>query len=172
MTSERKVILAAAIGLALFLVFTELAPTAGRSAPSNFAPGKKVPVRITLVSADAYDLACAGSEAVADARCAFEKDGSPSEAAKSGKGILAPYMTVDNVLVLIPDLWSEPALAARLERDQPQGKNRDELKRFNARCDLDVQRKVSGFFVRWLPTAAWSARDDAWAGTISGCSID
>ncbi|HEY0839356.1 MAG TPA: hypothetical protein VGD74_04160, partial [Vulgatibacter sp.] len=94
LTNERLVILAAAVALGIFLVFTELMPSADRKAPTNFAAGKSVPVRITLVTADAFDLACAADDPVGNARCAFTKDGKPTEAARSGVGVLAPYMTV------------------------------------------------------------------------------
>ena len=132
--------------------------------------GKSIPVSITLVTADERDLACAGDDEVAGARCAFVKDGSPwSEAAT--KPVLAPYMTVDNVLFLVPDLWSEPALARRLASDPPSV-NRELLRRFTAKCDMKVVGKAKGFYVRWEPAADWGHRDEAWVGTISGCSID
>lgn len=172
LNSERLVILAAAVALGIFLVFTELMPSAERRAPTNFAAGKTVPVRITLVTADAADLACASDDAVGAARCAFTKDGRPTDAARSGVGVLAPYMTVDNALLLIPDLWSEPALARRLSEDAPEGKPRDSLKRFSAACQLTVDRKVEGFFVRWLPSSDWSPRGEAWSGRVSDCKVE
>jgi len=172
LTKERLVILAAAIALGIFLVFTELVPSAKRRAPTSFAPGRTVPVRITLVTADYHDLACAADAVVGGARCAFAKDGKPSPAATAGKDLLAPYMTVDNTLLLIPDLWSEPALAQRLAEESPEGKPRSSLKRFTAACQLAVDEKVKGFFVRWSPTSDWSPRDEAWSGRISGCRIE
>lgn len=172
LNNERLVILAAAIALGIFLVFTELMPSADRRAPTNLAAGKTVPVRITLVTADAYDLACAADAPVGTARCAFTKDGKPSPAATEGTGLLAPYMTVDNTLLLIPDLWLEPALAKRLADESPDGKQRDSLKRFSAACQLAVDQKVKGFFVRWSPTSDWTPRDEAWSGRISGCKVE
>ncbi len=173
LTNERLVILAAAGALAIFLIFTELAPNVGRpAAPSSFAVGKSVPVRITLLTADAFDLACAGDTPVGEARCAFVKDGQPSPVASAGVGVLAPYMTVDNVLLLIPDLFAEPALAKRLADEMPEGKSRESLTRFNASCQLQIDQKVEDFFVRWTPTSAWSPRKEAWSGRVSDCKLN
>ena len=172
LTNERLVILAAAIALGIFLVFTELMPSAERRTATNFAEGKTVPVRITLVTADAFDLACASDDPVGTARCAFAKDGKPSPAATEGTGVLAPYMTVDNTLLLIPDLWSEPALAKRLADDSPEGRARESLKRFSAACQLTVDKKLKGFFVRWTPGSDWSPRDEGWTGRVSNCKVE
>jgi len=172
LSNERTVVVGAAIALAVFLIFTELVPNAGRKGPAGFAPGRTVPVRITLVTADAFDLGCASDAQVGEARCAFTKEGAPAVSANQDRGVMAPYMTANHTLLLIPDLWLEPAIAQRLSDEPPQGKPRDQLKRFIASCDLRIERKVNDLFVRWQPTAAWSPRDGAWAGTVSGCKIE
>lgn len=171
--SERFVIIGAAAALGIFLVFTAVAPNLTIRPPAGFAAGKSATVRITLVTADAFDLGCAADFTVAGGRCAFGKDGKPSAPPQpEDGGILVPYMTLDNVLLLIPDLWKEPALAERLNEEDPQGKARSALKRFNATCRLEIDRRVKDFFVRWLPTAAWSPQPSAWAGRISNCVIE
>lgn len=173
LTNERLVVLGAAVALGVFLIFTELSPKSGTRAPAGFAEGRTVPVKITLVTADAYDLACAADVTVNGARCAFARDGSPAVSSAEGTNLLAPYMTSDNrTLLLISDLWAEPALASRLAEENPTGKARDSLKRFNATCDLAIEKKVDDFFVRWLPTAAWSPRASAWSGRVSSCKVD
>jgi len=170
LTSERQTILFAAVGLALFLLVTGLFPDIGRTRTrtAGLAPGRKIDAHITLVTADANDLACAGEVEVAGARCAFRKDGSPADVRGP---VLAPYMTVDNVLFLVPDLWSEPALARRLATDPPNVP-REQLRRFTARCEMTIRGKAEDFYVRWQPTADWHFHDQAWVGSIAGCSID
>jgi len=168
--AERMVLLSVAGALAIFLIGAELWPA--RTAPSirGIGEGKTVPVDITLVTADVHDLACAADFTVDGARCAFSRNGQPWKDAPTG-GLLAPYMTVNNVLLLVPDLFSEPAIARRLAEEPPEGKARNTLRRFTASCQLHAIRKVKDFYVRWTPTAAWSHRDEAWVGRISDCTI-
>ena len=172
LSSERQTIVFAAAALAVFLLVTGLYPDIGRTrTPTrNLAAGKSIPVSLTLVTADANDLACASSDEVAGARCAFDKDGKPWDGA-GAKPTLAPYMTVDNVLFLIPDLWNEPALAKKLA-DDPPNIPRDRQKRFTANCKLTAAEKASSFYVRWMPTADWQHNGEAWVGRLSDCTID
>lgn len=172
LSSERMSIVVVTCALAIFLLSTGLA--SGRSTvrtARGLSPGKTIPVSITLVTADARDLACAGDMEVGGARCGFRGDGSLWPGPQTGKR-LAPYMTVDNLLFLIPDLWSEPALAAQLQKDPPAGVSRESLKRFAAKCQFTAAGKAEEFFVRWSPTGAWSHRPEAWVGRISDCTID
>jgi len=172
LSSERQTILFATGALAIFLLITGLYPDLGktRTPTSRLAAGKTIPVSITLVTADARDLACASDMEVGGARCAFREDGSPwAEAGQ--KPVLAPYMTVDNVMFLIPDLWSEPALARRLAADPPNVA-RNQLRRFTAKCQLQAIDKAKDFYVRWEPQMEWSLTREAWVGTISSCSVN
>lgn len=169
--SERMVLLFAAAALAIFLIGAELwpDPSAGARSLRGIGAGKTVPVEITLVTADARDLACAADGAVRGARCAFDREGRPWRGERAG--LLAPYMTTNHVLLLIPDLFAEPAIAARLAEEPYEGKARNTLRRFVASCSLHAQSKVKNFYVRWSPTSAWNHHKEAWAGTISDCSV-
>lgn len=170
LSSERMSIVLITCALAIFLLATGL--TSGRSSAKTvrLAQGKTIPVRLTLITADSKDLACAGDMEIGGARCAFRSDGGiwPGRQPQTK---LAPYMTVDNALVLIPDLWNEPALAARLQSEPPTGA-RDGLKRFTASCQLTGEAKAEDFFVRWSQRGAWAHRSMAWVGRISGCTIE
>lgn len=171
-SSERQTILFAAVALAVFLLITGIYPDIGktRTPTRSLAAGKSIPVSLTLVTGDSRDLACASSDEVAGARCAFDKDGNPWGEA-GGKPTLAPYMTVDNVLFLIPDLWKEPALAKRLAEDPPDIP-REKQRRFTASCTLTAAERAKGFYVRWVPTMDWSHTPEAWVGRLSACTID
>lgn len=172
LSSERQTILFVTAALAIFLLITGINPDIGktRTPTRNLAAGKTIPVSITLVTADARDLACAGDVEVGGARCGFAEDGSPWSGAAE-KPVLAPYMTVDNVMFLVPDLWKEPALARRLAADPPDVP-RKQLRRFTAKCDMKVLEKAKSFYVRWEPHMDWSHTPEAWVGAVSGCSID
>lgn len=163
------VVLAVAGALAIFLLGAEFWPGRAPTGIRGIGPGKTVTVDITLVTADAHDLACAGDFEVGGARCAFDRRGDPWK--EPPQRLLAPYMTTNNVLLLVQDLFAEPAVARRLEDEPPAGKSRSELRRFVARCKFHAEQKVRDFYVRWTPTQSWGHRGDAWAGRVSDCVI-
>lgn len=165
---EIKTILWTAGALVVFLLLTSIFPGIGRDATaSKLEKGKEIDAAITLITADAVDLACAAEGPVAGSRCGYDSDGRPVPA---DLPVLAPYMTVDNVLFLVPDLWKEPALARRLAEDPPR--ERERSKRFTARCRMKLVEKASNFSVRWARDADWGFQKDAWVGTISRCKIE
>lgn len=169
--AERMILLAAAGALAIFLVGAELWPSdGGARGIRGIGAGKTVPVEITLVTADAEDLACAADFTAGDARCAFDREGRPWTVG-GPSGLLAPYMTTDGVLLLVPDLFAEPAIARRLEEEPPDGKARDSLRRFTAACKLRALEEVKDFYVRWTPNSGWGHRSEAWVGRVSDCEI-
>lgn len=167
--AERMVLLAAAGALAIFLVGAELLPTR-TGGIRGIGAGKTVDVDITLVTADANDLACAADFELGGARCAFDREGNPWKEEPSG-GLLAPYMTTNRTLLLIADLFHEPAIARRLEEEPPDAKPRDALTRFTASCKLHAESKAKDFYVRWTPSASWGHRKEAWVGRVSDCTI-
>jgi hypothetical protein len=160
-----QTILLAVIAFGGFVIYGALFPPAAPG--TDFTEGQSTDVAITLITADARDLACAADKDLDGARCAFDPDGKP--VATSGP-VLAPYMTVDNVLLLVPDLWKEPALAKRLAEDPPT--DRERSKRFTAKCKMQLARPMKGFFLRWDPNATWQWTDKAWVGSISRCRLE
>lgn len=157
-----------AAALAIYLVVTGLFPRGEeRITPTRLEAGQVIDASITLITADVRDLSCASDGEVAGNRCGFDSTGAPVQ--PSG-GLLAPYMTTDNVLFLVPDLWKEPALARRLEEDPPR--ERERSKRFTARCKMQLVQPLKTFWLRWEPQADWQYRDEAWVGTISGCRLE
>jgi hypothetical protein len=175
----RKILLAVVLGLILFdlyyLVRDEPAPAAKPSHPT-FAVGKVTDVSITLVSTDAKALACAGSGTIAGRHCEFdakkERFSQPIEAGVEGPmGILAPYKTVDDVLLLVPALFDDPKLKERLSVDPPDFGR--EHSRFVAHCKFHPEGRMKKFDVRWAPNGQWypPGEDQTWVGTVSGCEI-
>jgi hypothetical protein len=60
-------------------------------------------------------------------------------------------------MYLVPGLFTQPAVQERYKTDPPEGKERDRLKRFTAKCNLKIIGKLGGVRVRWLATGTWSA---------------
>ena len=158
-------------GLFAFAVYSELAYRRPASAPRSFTEGQDVDVAITLVTSDARSLSCSRAEEINGRHCEFashtERWNKPSSSGKdSPKDILAPYKTTDDILLLIPGLFSEQALRERLAIDPP---NAAEHIRFVANCKLHVEGKVKEIDVRWATNGQWQTQNDAWYGPVSGC---
>lgn len=137
--------------------------------------GKVIDAAITLVSADAYKLSCASDEQMGQAHCGFKADTTPwkGDGPNKPEEVIAPYMTADNVLVLIPGLFTQPLLKKRLE-DEPPGKySAEELenRRFTVTCKLKPEKQFSKLKVRWAQGQSWGDRDSAWAGTVTDCKM-
>lgn len=179
LTREQKWIVWTLATLVLFLVFTALVPDLGlRKTPRRLAKGATIDVAITLVTADARDLACASDETVAGARCLYDEAGNlrsglpTGDAAGQSAEVLAPYMTTDNVLFLVPGLFAEPAVAQRYREDPPTVE-RERLKRFTARCRMKLEGRANDVAVRWSPDAAFGPQPSgAWVGRVSECRIE
>lgn len=146
--------------------------------PPELTQGKVIDAAITLVTADALRLACASDQKVGDAHCAFGADGKAwvrkeGDAPDQPSQIISPYMTVDNVLFLIPGLFTQPVLKKRLD-DEPPGKfSKDELeqRRFTVTCKMKLEQPIEKFKVRWDTNQPWADRDKAWVGTVSDCRM-
>lgn len=145
--------------------------------PKALAKGQVIDAAITLISADAGRLACASDTKAGSAHCGFKGDQKPWQPAEGEtakpEDVIAPYMTVDNVLFLIPGLFTQPVLKKRLD-DEPAGKySREELenRRFTVTCKLKLEEKFDKFKVRWDVGQPWGDRSDAWFGTVSDCKM-
>ena len=156
-------------GLFAFAVYSELAYKRQGTAPRSFATGQDVDVAITLVTSDARSLACSRGEEINGRHCEFashtERWAKPS-AKNEPKDVLAPYKTTDDILLLIPGLFSEQALRERLAIDPP---NASEHIRFVANCKLHVEGKLDEIDVRWATNGQWQTQKDAYYGPVTGC---
>lgn len=178
LTREQRWIVWTLGTLVLFLIFTAIFPDIGvRKTSRRLAVGRTIDASITLVASDAKDLACASNDEVAGAKCLYDAGGNARAALATGDApgrserILAPYMTTDNVLFLVPGLFAEPAVAKRYE-EEPTTMNRDSSRRFTARCRLKLEGRVNDVAVRWTQQAAFGPRPEgAWVGRVSACSI-
>lgn len=136
---------------------------------TNWKPGSKHQVEITLVASDKRDLACLSTEAMNGRHCAFQAPGQPWQGNAGGpeakpdddKMLLRPYTTVDGIQFLAAGVWSEPALAGNLP-----------LNRFSIKCSFNVDGNFKRPKVRWSPEGAWLDQDKDWlAGYVSECKM-
>lgn len=134
-----------------------------RGGADRWRVGETVSVDITLIAADAKNLACAASDEVAGRHCAFEPGGKPWSKGPPGddKTTLRPYTTSDKKALLAAGLWSDPALSGTLP-----------TARFEVRCRFQVEGMVKKPGIRWMATAPFSDTPGDWyAGTLSGCQV-
>jgi hypothetical protein len=159
-------------GLFAFAVYSELAYKRPGNAPRTLSEGQDVDVAITLVTSDARALACSHAEEVNGRHCEYashtDRWSKPSPSGKTNdpKDILAPYKTTDDILLLVPGLFSEQALRERLAIDPP---NASEHIRFVANCKLHVEGKLNEVDVRWATNGQWQTQNNAWYGPVTGC---
>jgi hypothetical protein len=158
-------------GLFGFALFSEVSYRRPASAPRTLSEGQDVDVAITLVTSDARNLACAHPEEIKGRHCEYasrtERWSKPPPPGRSAAAdTLAPYKTTDDILLLLPALFSEPALRERLAIDPPQAA---EHIRFVANCKMHVEGKLNEIVVRWATNGEWQTQNNAWYGPVSGC---
>jgi len=127
------------------------------------ATGEQVAVEITVIAADAQNLACASADEVAGRHCAFEANDKPwsKSTEQADDKTLKPYTTVDKRQLAAAGLWSQPALQGKL----PTG-------RFTVACQFKVEGKLKKPLVRWASTGPFAEAGAAWpAGLLSDCKI-
>jgi hypothetical protein len=145
-----------------------------REAPAQRAltEGQEVDVAITLVSTDAKALACASTEEIQGRHCEYSSHSERwTKSAPSGRSAaadtLAPYKTTDDILLLVPALFSDPALVERLAIDPPTFGQ--EHIRFVANCKMHVDAKMKEVDVRWATNGQWFPQRDVPIGVVRGC---
>lgn len=177
---KHNVLLAIVLGLlgANLVVLTSASapPSRKASRPPSYSIGQELEAAITLVSTDAKALACASKEEIDGRHCAFEglNPATPwtkplSQELSEEERVLAPYKTTNDVMFLIPGLFSEPALVERLKVDPPIFGI--EHTRFNAHCRLKVVGKAAKLDVRWAPNGPWHPATNVFVATASGCTV-
>jgi hypothetical protein len=137
-------------------------------------PGSVVTEPITLISSDRDELACAASRTFGRYRCEFDSGGAARPAPVPDAERLVPVFTVERQMYLVPNLFSQSAVAARCNAEPPAGRSHDALKRFTARCELKLLERVGGaaFEVRWQRGDKFGQGLSAWVAEVIGCKVD
>jgi hypothetical protein len=170
--------IAFALGLGLFIWWVRSDPNPAPVRPSpEMVKGAVIDAPITLVSADRLDLACVLPKKDVEGGYHCEFVGVDKPWAESGaesvdrKKVLSPYKTIDDVLILIPGLFEEPAVHERYQDEPPSKANREKLQRFTAQCKLKLLTEVDSVMVRWNPKGQWQGPHKVWIGEASNCQV-
>ena len=137
----------------------------------TYSRGEHVPVKLTLITADRGDLDCALDGAIEGLSCAFRGDATAVSPPPLPQQLLAPYMTPDRRLLLVPGLFEQPALQARYDREKPVGRPKHRLKRFIATCQVELVAKVPKLRVRFGKRSKWGDAADAWVAKPESCTV-
>ena len=159
-------------GLFAFALYSELTYKRAGASPRALAEGQDIDVAITLVTTDAKALSCSHAEELNGRHCEYasrtEKWSKPPAPGRTAAAdTLAPYKTTDDILLLIPALFSEQALRERLTIDPPNF-NTEHI-RFVANCNMPIDGKLNEIYVRWATNGQWQTQNNAWYGPVSGC---
>lgn len=138
---------------------------------ASLRAGMRTRDTITLITADRYDLSCASPDAVAGHRCAYLEPGKPVLPPAPFDEVLVPYVTTRGQLVYAPGLWRDPAVAARLAQEPPQGIERERLRRFDAHCTLEALGELTAQ-PRFGNTNPYGPPQRAWVVRPSDCTVE
>jgi hypothetical protein len=159
------------IGLAVAaVVIVGAALAIQRSPQTPNTVGDTVSADITLITSDRADVDCSSAGAVEPYHCGFTDENMTWKGDEKNK--LKPFYTVDRHLYLVPGLFEGSALQERYKSEPPEGKARDSLKRFTAKCNLKIVGKMGGVKVRWLSTGTWSNPEEVEVATVIGCKVE
>lgn len=136
-----------------------------------FGGGERVSLQLTLITSDRNDLDCALDDEVAGFRCGYRSNGERATPPPDKGKTLAPYMTPDRRLLLVPGLFELPALSARYDREKPTGRSRQRLKRFLATCQMQLVTKVPKAQVRFGKRSKWDPVQDTWLAKAESCTV-
>jgi hypothetical protein len=149
--------------VALWLGLAPLLVLSGSSPP--FHVGAIAEVEITLVSSDRGALACTSDRPLWGHACKYREGGRVVQP----KGTMVPCMTSDRRPLLVPGLFEQPAVAARVARDE--GVPLEKRGRFLARCRVRVLEQVTGVQVRFSPAAPFVEGPKSWLVSPIACSV-
>jgi hypothetical protein len=162
------------VGLFAFALYSELYFRKKPTPPRTFSDGQDTDVAITLVSTDAKALSCSSGEELNGKHCEYsshtERWNKPAPTDRPPLAdTLAPYKTTDDALLLVPGLFTDPALRQRLSIDPPVFGT--EHIRFVANCKMHIDGKLKDVDVRWANNGQWQPQKDVWIGVVTSCWI-
>jgi hypothetical protein len=133
----------------------------------DFHLGAVTEVVITLVSSDANDLACSLPRRPWGFACREGVEPAPARA----ESTLTPCVTVERRDLLVPGLFADPTIAARVAADEAASLPREARQRFLARCRVRVLERVSDVRTRFLAGEALSPPRPAWLVWPLACTV-
>ena len=169
---------ALALGGFIWWVRSDPNPPPVRPTP-EMVRGAVIDAPITLVTSDRNDLACVLADGPVEGgyHCEYVTADKTWAEAHGGaettdhKKLLSPYKTIDDILILIPGLFDEPAVLERYQDEIPTKTNKEKLQRFTAQCKLKLTVEVENVMVRWNPKGQWQGPHKVWIGEASNCQV-
>lgn len=146
-------------------------------AMNAWAPGKTVPMQITLITSDFDRLGCVMDKEVGGAHCEYKTESetwaqSGTAADDNKKNIIQPYsLSPTNQLVLVGGLWAQPDVNRRLHDEPWQAISEKKLQRFIAECQVRLVEQQNQVTIRWAKDQAWGKQGPAWVGIAESCKI-
>ena len=137
-------------------------------APAVMQTGSVVDAPITLVTADRHELACAMQGDIAGCKCAWSEPSTKNSV--DPVHTLAPYMTTAGQLFLVAGLFEQPQVSLRYDRERPDGRKREELRRFTATCKLKLMGEAPEVRLQFSQGSPWGESVRAWVGVPSECT--
>ena len=134
--------------------------------------GVVVDAPITLLVSDRENLSCALDRLVGPFRCRFRAPGKAWSGSVPTRDLLAPYVTAEHRMYLVPGLFELPALAARYDRESPANVPPLGLRRFVARCKLRLVERIELFQARWSENGGWGKQSGAWVAEPIACQVE
>jgi len=144
---------------------------------SAWAPGKTVPMQITLITADFDRLGCAMDKEIGGAHCEYKTESEAwsqtgAQPDDNKKNIIQPYsLSPTNQLVLVGGLWSQPEVNRRMHDEPYQAIPEKKLQRFIAECQVHLFEQENQVSIRWAKDQAWGKQGPAWVGIAESCKI-
>ena len=163
----RKFVTWSVAGLFVFALYSEYYYKRAPAPAHVLVEGQDADVGITLISTDARALSCSSPEEIFGFHCEYISHADRWAKPPAVGEPLVPYKTTDDILLLVPGLFSDPALRQRLAIDPPVFGQ--EHVRFVANCKLHVKGKLKEIDVRWGTQNQWQTNKNAWVGTVSDC---
>jgi hypothetical protein len=149
---------------ALVLAAFALAVPLWRLKSHSLGRGDVVEEPITLVPEDNGKLACKRDRPVGRYVCAYGTMDHRRDVGGDAGHVIAPYMTTERALYLIPGLFEQPEVAAFVSR-------RVEGTRFTARCKLRLVEVVSDYELRFRDDTPWGKGQPAWVAEPLSCTV-
>lgn len=134
--------------------------------------GLVVDAPITLITSDRENLSCALDAVVGRYRCRFRDAGGPWPDPWPPGDLLAPYVTTDRHMFLVPGLFEQPAILARYAQESPKDVPPERLRRFVARCKLRLVERIERFQARWSEHSNFGPQNGAWVAEPISCTVE
>ena len=161
----QALILLVAIGLSVAVFVLR-----GKPQVQVWAVGTTVEAKFTLLTSDRFDVDCVCAKELPAGKCDYKTPDKRFD--RSADPSLKPYVTVNQKMVLLPNLFDLPDIRERYKKEPPAGRPRKALKRFAVTCDIELVDQPDDVRVRFGRRDKWSNPLRIWVGKINDCKLE